>query len=93
MDYKAVFKKEYKKEEVMELRQWFTDHMQQLPASLEYHRAIHIPDFPKTVSFFLDIAEAHWQKPGFSAQIYQLFRMREMLVENNLLRTTPTEQF
>ena len=86
MDYKAVFKKEYEKEEVMALRQWFIDNKDALPPSLEYHKAIHIPDLPKTVSYFLDIAEAHWNKPGFSAQIYQLFRMREMIVEGNLLK-------
>ncbi len=73
------FKKHYTDEEINEVIQWFKEHSDNLPASLDMDKATHIPDFPSTVKLYYDIALAHKDNPTYAAQIHHLFKMRDAI--------------
>lgn len=77
MDYK----KRYTPEEIKEVAEWFKNHKEQMPQSLDVDKATHIPNFPSTVNSYIDIAQAHMDNATYSGQIYLLFKMRDVMKE------------
>lgn len=75
------YKKHYTDKEVQTLSAWFEQHMDKLPQSLQVDKATYMPDLRRTVRFYLDIMKEHKDNPTYAAQIFLLFKIREMLEE------------
>lgn len=76
MEYKKI----YSPAELKELTDWFKERMDRLPASFRLDAATFIPDFPATVTTYIEIVDAHKENATYGAQIHMLFRMRDKLL-------------
>lgn len=75
------YKKKYTVREMQELAGWFQRHAAELPDTLQLDDAAFYSDLRFTVEGFFSVYEQHGEKPSFSGEIYQLFRIKERLVE------------
>lgn len=75
------YKRHYEPEEIAELRAWFAARIDRLPEAIHYSPGTEMPELRRTVEVYLDICARHADNPTYSTQIYQLFRIRERLIE------------
>lgn len=73
------YKKHYTEEELQKLSKWFEQHTDKLPASLRVDKATYVPDLKRTVRFYFDIAKEHKDNPTYAAQIFLLFKIKDVL--------------
>lgn len=92
MEYKQLFSKD----EIDAVVEWFNNHKDQMPESLQVDKATYLPDFPRTVNNYIDIAHVHYQNPTYSGQIFFLFKLQEAMkkecgIADWCIRPKPTE--
>lgn len=75
MDYKRQFTKE----EVAELVNWFKE--RKFEQDLDLGSGIHITELDKTITQFSHLAANNYENPVFSGPITMLFRIREELIK------------
>lgn len=73
------FKKQYSDEEIEEIKKWFKDNEARLPQSLQLDSATYLPNFKKTLSYYIDIVDHLKTKETYAAQIHHLFKMRDAI--------------
>lgn len=72
------YKRHYTDEELKELMDWFDSHWDILPESIYMDKATYIKDFKHTLRLHYDIINQLKDNPTYSAQIYQVFKMRDV---------------
>lgn len=85
MDYKNSFTQG----EIDELLEWFKAHEDQLPESMQVAPGFFISELKKTVHYYYDLVQTHWQNPIYSGQVYHLFKIRDILMAE---KETATEE-
>lgn len=75
------YKKHFTDSELSALVAWFKERMDALPQSLHVDKATFIPDLKHTVRLYFDIVAQHKDNPTYAAQIYLLYKIQKVLVE------------
>ncbi len=83
------FKQKYTPEETEECFQWFEQHADQLPASLQLSPSMNIPNLRATVEAFVHkLRQQMGSKTAYSGQFAVLLMIREHLREHFNIQTT-----
>lgn len=77
MEYKTT----YTKQEIDELTQWFDSHT--FEKELDMGKGMYIEDVNFTIKPMLHIAQTQYENKTFSGQIHQLYRIKELLIQQN----------
>lgn len=79
-----MFKKNYTKEDIAEIADWFRRHRAELPATLQLNAATFYKDLPDTVKTYFEVYEMFGDVPTFSGQYHQLYLIRKKLEEDGI---------
>lgn len=71
------YKKHYTDEELNAVKEWFNSHWELLPDSVQSEPGIFIKNLRHTVTLYYDIMDQHKDNPTYSAQILQVFKMKD----------------
>lgn len=73
------YKKEYTQEELLELRSWYKEHLNELPASFRMSEFNYIEDLKDTAKTIIAILGKKGMGVAFSGHLYQFFVLRDKL--------------
>ena len=74
-----MFKQHYTPEDIAEVKQWFEDHKESIPKTLQLNKATFCNDLPHAIQTILEVYKLNGDNPTFSGQYNQLFLIRERL--------------
>ena len=80
------FKKKYSAEELNDLIAWFEANKQRLPQSLQLDPGNYIPDLKSTLEVMICVSQRTRNNPTFSGFICNLFKVRDKIIAENLLK-------
>lgn len=78
------YKKYYTPEEMKALADWFTRHRDELPQEMMFDQATKITDVPFFISTLFQVYAKNGEDRAFSGQFYQLFLLKQRLVETGI---------
>ncbi|GAY29472.1 hypothetical protein IMSAGC014_01581 [Bacteroidaceae bacterium] len=76
-----MYKKNYTKEDMLEIASWFKRHAAEIPMRVELDRATVYENMPETLAAYFEVYDIHGDNPTFSGQMHQLFLLRRRLRE------------
>ncbi len=69
-------------EEINELKKWFSEHMENLPATMQIEKGCYTPDLANTIDMLFDQAYICYENPKMQGCILLLEKIKKNLTEN-----------
>lgn len=80
MAAKKVKKTAYTLADVAELKEWFTQHKDEIPETLVMNNYMKYTKLRETVWWLIEVAEEHWEHRYFSGYYQRLIEIRKKML-------------